>query len=220
MWHPLRSEAEVFRATVALALLAGVSALVGLASPIAGWAMFGVGVVAGLTFAWTRRTPATSSPLKEAADSFRVEGHVSHRILAVANESLESEELRRELMQRVELWPELFVVAPVLCSRAHYWSSDVDKERGEAARRLTATIAWARAQGFTAYGEVGDPDPVAAIQDVLRRFDADEVIIATHPPEHSSWLEAGVVDRVRSELDVPVTHVIVESGRARIAKPA
>ena len=217
MWNPVRSEAEAFRVAVALAVLVGVSFLIGLASPVAGWAIFGAGIAGGFTYAWTNRRAPRPAPLKEAAESFSVEGHVSHRILAVANESLESEELRRELMQRVELWPELFVVAPVLCSRAHYWSSDVDRERGEAGRRLAATVAWARAQGFTAYGEVGDPDPAVAVEDVLRRFDADEVIIATRPPERSSWLETGIVERVRDELDLPVTHVVVDGERVRTA---
>jgi GABA permease len=217
MWNPVRSEAEAFRVALALAALVGVSILVGLASVVAGWAIFGAGIASGVTYAWTNRRAARPKPIREAADSFTVEGHVSHRVLAVANESLESEELRRELMERVELWPELFVVAPVLCSRAHYWSSDVDRERGEAARRLAATVDWARAQGFTAYGEVGDPDPIVAIQDVLRRFDADEVIIASGSPERSSWLEAGVLERVRDELDVPVIRVIV--GTERVEPP-
>jgi GABA permease len=217
MWNPFRSEAEAFRVVVALALLAGVGLLVGfLASPVAGWAIFGAGVAAGVTYAWTERRAAKARPLAEADASFRVEDHVSHRVLAVANESLESEALRSELMRRVELWPEVFVLAPVPCSRAHYWTTDVDCERGEAARRLAAALEWVRAQGFTAYGEVADPDPLVAIADALRRFDADEIVIVTHPPGRSTWLEAGVVERVREELDIPVTHVVADAEQATV----
>jgi hypothetical protein len=44
------------------------------------------------------------------------------------------------------------------------------------------------------------------------------VIISTYPPGESNWLETGIVDRLRDELDVPVTHVVVQADRA--AEPA
>jgi GABA permease len=42
-------------------------------------------------------------------------------------------------------------------------------------------------------------------------------VISTHPPERSNWLEAGVVERARAELDIPVTHVIVDLTRSGAA---
>jgi hypothetical protein len=39
--------------------------------------------------------------------------------------------------------------------------------------------------------------------------------ISTHPPDRSNWLEAGVVERAQAELDLPVTHVIVDLTRAQ-----
>ena len=47
--------------------------------------------------------------------------------------------------------------------------------------------------GFTATGDIGDGDPVQAIEDGLRMFGADEVIVSTHPPGRSNWLERDVV---------------------------
>ena len=41
-------------------------------------------------------------------------------------------------------------------------------------------------------------------------FPADEVIISTHPPERSKWLERGVVERAREEVPLPITHVVVD----------
>jgi hypothetical protein len=40
------------------------------------------------------------------------------------------------------------------------------------------------------------------------------VIISTYPRGESNWLETGIVDRLRDELDVPVTHVVVQADRA------
>jgi hypothetical protein len=66
------------------------------------------------------------------------------------------------------------------------------------------------ALGLRARGEVGDSDPNVAIEDALRTFPADEVIISTHPPDRSRWLERGVVQRARDDVELPVTHVVVD----------
>ena len=59
--------------------------------------------------------------------------------------------------------------------------------------------------GIQATGAVGEADPVLALEDGLRLFAADEVIIVTHKGEHGAWLENGVVERARREVDVPIT---------------
>ena len=41
---------------------------------------------------------------------------------------------------------------------------------------------------------------------------ADEVVVSTHPPGRSNWLEQGVVEQARLRFDVPVTHVVVDLG--------
>ena len=112
------------------------------------------------------------------------------------------------------------MVVPVLCSRAHYLTSDIDREVAEAEARLDATLNWAHDQGFEAVGTVGDASPLIAIEDELHRFGADEVIISTHVPERSHWLEAGVVERAREELDIPVTHIVVDVMRQPAAAVA
>ena len=49
-----------------------------------------------------------------------------------------------------------------------------------------------------------------AIEDALRVFPADEIVISTHPPDRSRWLERGVVDRAREQIDLPISHVVVD----------
>ena len=49
-------------------------------------------------------------------------------------------------------------------------------------------------------GEVGDADPIQAIDDALRTFGADEIVISTHPPGRSNWLEKQVIVRARESL--------------------
>jgi GABA permease len=71
-----------------------------------------------------------------------------------------------------------------------------------------------RSAGVEATGEVGDSDPLQAIEDALRTFAPDELIISTHPPDRSHWLERGVVDGARERFALPVTHVVVDLGSA------
>jgi hypothetical protein len=68
-----------------------------------------------------------------------------------------------------------------------------------------------------ARGEVGDDDPLQAIEDALRTFGADAIIISTHPPGRSNWLEREVIVRARERFDLPITHVVVDLERERAA---
>ena len=48
------------------------------------------------------------------------------------------------------------------------------------------------------------------MEDALRLFGADEIIISTHPEGRSHWLEKGIVDAARERFAVPITHVVVD----------
>jgi hypothetical protein len=103
------------------------------------------------------------------------------------------------------------VVPALTSSPLEHWASDVDGAIAEARQRLEDSLAAMEAAGLTARGNVGDHnEPNAALEDALRTFAADEVIISTHPPDKSKWLERGVVDRARREVPLPITHVVVD----------
>jgi hypothetical protein len=67
-----------------------------------------------------------------------------------------------------------------------------------------------RQAGVDAKGEIGDAEPLQAMEDALRLFGADEIIISTHPEGRSHWLEKGIVDAARERFAVPITHVVVD----------
>lgn len=219
MRTPIQSESDAFRFAYGTAVGCGVCVIVGAAiDPIAGAALFTAIALALLL--WDMLTPdkeprrllreaAAASPSGERRDGV-------WRILVVANETVVGEELKHAIKQRAKLDPELIVIAPVLASRVHTLTTDIDRELREAQIRLDSTLEWAAEQGFHAHGEVGNTSPLAAIEDGLRRFGADEVIVSTHPEGRSGWLEDGLVDRVREELDVPVTHVVVDLERGAV----
>jgi len=206
---PFRTETDAFRVAVALGLVAGASLLVGwLASRAYGVVLFAAGIAAGVTFELAGRETERGSALREAAHGPHPHGASGGKrhILVVASVQLAGEELRRDLAAG-GAGVELDVLAPILASRSHSWASDIDREREKARERLDASLAWAADQGFAAKGEVADPDPLVAIEDELRDFGADEVIIVTHPRERTSWLANRMLDHLASELDVPVREI-------------
>jgi hypothetical protein len=216
---PFKTETDAFRVAVALGLLAGASLVVGwLASRPYGVVVFAAGVAAGVTFELAGRETDRGSALREAAHGphpHGVSGGKRH-ILVVASEKLAGEELARELAAAGAADVELDVLAPILPSRSHYWASDVDREREQARARLEASLAWAADQGFAAKGEVADPDPLVAVEDELRDFGADEVIIVMPARERTSWLANRMLGHLKRELDVPVREILLgdEPGRA------
>ena len=71
-------------------------------------------------------------------------------------------------------------------------------------------VARLQREGVTVRGDIGDADPMQAMEDALRTFGADEIIISTHPEGRSNWLERGVVRGARERFAVPITHVVVD----------
>lgn len=210
MHIPILTESYVFRLVL---LIAASVALGAVSSTLAGVLLFAAGMLAALAFEMLNPTPRRSS-LREAAHAPHSHGPrgKQRHVLVVADELLSGDELRREISKHNGARLQLDVLAPVLSSRAHYWASDLDREIDDARRRLEASLAWLAAQGFDARGEVGDPNPLTAIEDELRDFGADEVIVVTSLQAGSDRLEAGLLARVRTELDVPVSHIAVEPG--------
>jgi hypothetical protein len=212
MRNPVRSEADAFHIAVGCTVVVVAAVVLGaLVAPLIGVALL-VCALAG-AFAWevSTKDPDRRRPLREAASEARPhQGRA--RVLVVANRTLGGEELRDELRRRAAAGAEIHVVAPILCSRVHYIASDVDAELGEARERLTTALAWAEAEDVGVTGKVGDANAaLGAIEDELRRYGADEVIISTYPPGQSNWLETGIVERLRDELDIPVTHVVMQA---------
>jgi GABA permease len=114
----------------------------------------------------------------------------------------------------------VLVVCPALNSPIRHWTSDEDHAHAIAQERLDESLAALGGESVEAAGEVGDADPIQAIDDALRTFDPDEIVISTHPPGRSNWLEKEVVSRARERYPLPITHVVVDLEQERGAPPA
>ena len=208
MRNPIRTEAEAFSFVVVIAVM---GLAIGLAAWLGGtWA--GLGVFVGLALGVGAGLFLRSEPkvMERAIWDRRASDDGHQRILVIANETCAGRALFDEIRSRTRPGSEVLVVAPALAGQVRFWASDVDGARDAARRRLDASLAALAASGIEARGEIGDSDPLQAIEDALRTFGADEIVLSTHPPGRSNWLERGVVAGARERFDVPITHVIVD----------
>ena len=207
MKNPLRSEAEAFQFLLgAIAYFAAI-AIAGVINPWAGLAVF-VLLTAGVLWWWfqARRleAPRQTTPSRRGDPG-------EHRILVIANETVGGEALRKRIQERgAGKRTQVLVVSPALNTPLRHWASDEDPARAQAQERLQRSLDRLGQAGIQARGEIGDGDPLQAIEDALRTFGADEVIISTHPEGRSHWLERGVVTSARERFAVPITHVVVD----------
>ncbi len=134
----------------------------------------------------------------------------------ITNETARGEELYAAVLAQATKADatDVLVVAPALNSRLRHWVSDEDHARRDAMARVDDCVARLEQAGLTADGRIGDPDPLQAIQDALRDFPADRIVISTHPEGRSNWLAHHLVDRAGERFHLPVTHVVVDLARA------
>ena len=206
--NPFRSEAGAYRF---LLLTVGYVALVVVAATIATW--LGIAVLVLLTAAavWLWLRSRSAEPALRPAVPARSGGEDERRILVIANETVAGDELLAIVRSKAEgVREQVLVVCPALNSAVRHWASDDDAARAAAQVRLERSLEQLRASGVSARGEVGDGDPLQAIEDALRTFGADEIVISTHPEGRSNWLERDVVGHARERFDAPITHVVVD----------
>ena len=216
MHNPLRSEADAFRWLVAIGIGAAIVIAVALIWRPAAGAAVGAGIIGfggGLLWRSSRGSLPRKAEVTRGGDG-------RHRVLVCANQTVGGRALLEEIRNRSRgRDTEILVVTPALTgSRAEHWASDVDRAMEEARQRMELSLLAIKDLGLRARGEVGDSEPNVAIEDALRVFPADEIIISTHPPERSKWLEHGVVDRAREEIDLPITHVVVDLAAEQAAR--
>ncbi len=117
------------------------------------------------------------------------------RVIVLGNNSLGGEALMSALRERYQHDPRVrfHIVVPL----------PVGGDLTAARSQLEMQLAMVEEIGAAASGEVGDADPIAAIELALRREPAVGVIISTLPPGRSRWLRSNVPAGVARRVGVP-----------------
>jgi hypothetical protein len=129
------------------------------------------------------------------------------RYLVVAHRTLGGQHLLDEVQRRMAEGPcQFHLLVPCHHPSDHQWT---DHEiEAEARKALEAGLASFRSIGADATGEIGDVNPVYAVDAVLRREAFDEIILSTLPPGPSRWLKVDVPSRMRRQFNLPITHLV------------
>ena len=146
-----------------------------------------------------------------------------HRVLVLANQTVESDELLDELRRigadRDTTYYVVVPASPIDTGVANtHGPLDISEATQQAAQeRLDSTLATLRSEDFEATGTLGEYRPLRALAKAVETFRPDQIVISTLPPEESVWQRFDVVDRARAEHRLPVTHVV---SRVRATEPA
>lgn len=110
---------------------------------------------------------------------------------------------------------EVRVVAPAADVSPLQWlASDEDAAREHAAEVADRSARAVEPEADGAEAGVGDTDPVQAIEDALRQFPADELILITREgSEEASWLEKDASAAALERFDLPITRIVVDPER-------
>jgi hypothetical protein len=103
---------------------------------------------------------------------------------------------------------ELCLLAPAFAaSGLEYVASDVDRGIRRALDRLDRSLAeMSCKQVVAARGEVGEADPMLAIDSALVTFAADEIVLVPSP-DRDQWAEKELFERVCERFGLPVWEI-------------
>lgn len=135
------------------------------------------------------------------------------RILVLATSTVPADRLHSTLVGR-EHEPagevEIRVVAPAAEITRLDWLTNAEDDARAAAAGQASEVADAL-PADVARVSVGDTDPVQAVEDALRVFSADEVVVLRGARDEPSWLEEGVAGELRERLAIPVSQITVRA---------
>jgi hypothetical protein len=133
------------------------------------------------------------------------DAHPAHRTLVLSHEGLGGELLAEQLDRDGEV----FVVVPALSGSLKQLANDDREEIAAAQADLDRLLATLGAGGRNVSGIVGDSDPRLALEDSLRQFAADEVVVVNPAESEMERLEEVSTARAVEDVPLPVSVLTV-----------
>jgi hypothetical protein len=129
------------------------------------------------------------------------------KILVLTTEPVTADQLRAALPADSDPEDaEVMVVAPALHKNAlRFWVSDADEAISRADEVSHQSVEQLGADGVSASGDTGESDPDEAIEDALKTFPADRILVFTHPDSEQRYKEDVDPDELQQRFGVPVT---------------
>jgi hypothetical protein len=128
-------------------------------------------------------------------------------VLVVANRTAGSDELLEALRERAAQGPATFHLVVPSTPRGVSWVADMNAGEDAAEHDLEGALQKLRGAGLDIDGQIGDPDPVAAVQVAANQGSYDEMIVSTLHKHVSRWLKLDLPSKAAHATGLPVTHV-------------
>lgn len=153
---------------------------------------------------------AVDVPVEHVIVDLGEEGGESN-VLVIANQTVLDAPLLDAIRERATRSPASFLI---VCPQSELGSSGDP----EAEQRLRAAVGLLRADGVDAHGQLGHHDAYTAAAEAIYDERTDEIIVSTFPGTRlSSWLRGDLVERLRKDTKLPVTHVESEPASQKAA---
>jgi nucleotide-binding universal stress UspA family protein len=131
------------------------------------------------------------------------------KLLVVTPEPIDAALLRITLGDEVR-GAEVLVVSPATNeSKLAFWVSDADDAIEQADTAQVDTVERLEEHGIDAAGQIGESEPAVAIDDALATFDADRIVIFSHPQGERDYREHDGLADAQSRWGIPVTHALI-----------
>jgi hypothetical protein len=131
------------------------------------------------------------------------------KLLVVTPEPIDANLLQSSLGEEVR-GAEVLVISPATSrSKLAFWVSDSDAAIGEAETAKEETVERLEEEGVDAAGQTGEGDPAVAIQDALATFQADRIVIFSHPGSDQDYREDDGLADAEQRFGVPVTRAVI-----------
>jgi hypothetical protein len=133
------------------------------------------------------------------------------KVLVLTSEPISAEQLRAALPSDGDpADAEVMVVAPALAeSGIKFWMSDADEAIARADQVRRESVERLGEAGVAATGDTGEADPYTAIEDALKTFEADRIVLFTHRDEAQRYREDLDEREISERFGVPVDHAAV-----------
>jgi hypothetical protein len=129
------------------------------------------------------------------------------RILVVTTEPVSADQLRDALPGGTDPQDaEVMVVAPALHKSAlRFWLSDADDAIARAEQVRRESLKALSDDGVAATADTGESSTADAIEDALKTFPADRIVVFTHPEAEQRYREDLDAEAVEARFRIPVT---------------
>lgn len=135
------------------------------------------------------------------------------RLLVLSADPVDAATVRSALGDGAELeGADVLVVSPALNQSAlAFWVSDSDEAIADAESAAQQTVTALADPAGRVHGEVGESEPLLALQDAMATFAADRILVFTRPEDEQRYKEDDVVGEARRTFRVPVDERTVDA---------